>query len=192
MMHRGYSFNGSADYEQCREIKEDLCYASIDQKKESKMAQETTVLDKEYVLPNGDTIIIGRERFMAPEILMRPELIECEDDGLPDMIYNAITACPLDIQKPLAANIWLSGGTTMIPGLSSRIEHDLKEIYVAKKFKGDRGGLKRVPIIVHDPPSRKNAVFMGASFFGKIAKPEQYISRAEYEEAGSKCFFRRA
>ena len=92
----------------------------------------------------------------------------------------------------MAANIWLSGGTTMIPGLSSRIEHDVKEIYVAKLFKGDRKGLNRVPIVVHDPPSRKNAVFMGASFFGKIAKPEQYISKAEYEESGSAVFFRRA
>jgi actin-related protein 2 len=168
MMHRGYAFNGSADYEQCREIKEALCYATINPKKESKMAQETTVLDKEYVLPNGDTIIIGRERFMAPEILMKPELIDCEDDGIADMIFKSIANCPLDMKKDLAANIWLSGGTTMIPGLSSRIEHDIKELYV-KLFKGNREQLKKFPVIVHDPPSRKNAVFMGASFFGKIA-----------------------
>ena len=129
---------------------------------------------------------------MAPEILMNPALIESEDDGLTEMIYKSITSCPMDIQKPLAANIWLSGGTTMIPGLSSRIEHDLKELYVAKKFKGDRKGLNRVPIVVHDPPSRKNAVFMGASFFGKIAKPEHYISTEEYEESGTSVFFRRA
>lgn len=109
---------------------------------------------------------------MAPEILMRPELIECEDDGIPDMIYKAITGCPLDIRKDLAANVWLSGGTTMIPGLSSRIEHDLKEAYVNKLFNGDKDRLKRFPVIVHDPPSRKNAVFMGASFFGKIASAE--------------------
>ena len=191
MMHRGYAFNGSADYEQCREIKEDLCYATINPKKESKMAQETTVLDKEYVLPNGDTIIIGRERFMAPEILMKPELIDCEDDGIPDMIFKSIANCPIDMKKELAANIWLSGGTTMIPGLSSRIEHDVKELYV-KLFKGNREQLKKFPVVVHDPPSRKNAVFMGASFFGKIAQPEQYISKAEYQENGSKVFFRRA
>ena len=156
------------------------------------MAKETTVLNKEYVLPNGDVIILGRERFMAPEILMNPALIESEEDGLTEMIYKSITSCSMDIQKPLAANIWLSGGTTMIPGLSSRIEHDLKEVYVVKKFKGDRKGLNRVPIVVHDPPSRKNAVFRGASFFGKIAKPEQYISKAEYEESGVAVFFKRA
>jgi actin-related protein 2 len=156
------------------------------------MAKDTCVLDKEYVLPNGDTIIIGRERFTAPEILFKPELIEVEEDGLAEMIFKSIRSCALDIQKPLAANIWLSGGTTMIPGLSSRVEHDIKELYVERLFKGDRKGLSRVPIVVHDPPSRKNAVFMGASFFGKIAKPEQYVSKAEYEETGNQVFFRRA
>jgi len=50
-------------------------------------------------------------------------------------------------------------------------------MYLVKKFKGDIKGLSRSPIVVHDPPSRKNAVFMGASFFGKIAKPEQYVSK---------------
>lgn len=59
-----------------------------------------------------------------------------------------------------------------MPGLSSRLEHELKETYVAKKFKGDRSGLNRVKIQVHDPPRRKNAVFMGASFFAKFAQNE--------------------
>lgn len=61
------------------------------------MARETTVLDKEYVLPNGNTIRLGRERFMAPEILLKPSLIESEDDGLVEMIYKSIRSCPLDI-----------------------------------------------------------------------------------------------
>ena len=169
LMLRGYSFNSTADFELVREIKEDLCYVSINTKKERLMAKDTTVLDKEYKLPDGTTIIIGRERFEAPEILMNPALLEIEDDGMANMVYNSIVGCPLDIQKELAANIWLSGGTTMIPGLSSRLEHEIKELYVAKKFKGDRGGLNRVKVQVHDPPRRKNAVFLGASFFAKFA-----------------------
>lgn len=97
LMIRGYSFNGSADYEQCREIKEDLCYATNNYVKESAMAKDTCVLDKEYVLPNGDTIIVGRERFTAPEILFKPELIEVEEDGIAEMIFKSIRSCPLDI-----------------------------------------------------------------------------------------------
>lgn len=128
------------------------------------------MVDKEYRLPSGETIIIGRERFEAPEILLNPALIENESDGMAAMIYESICGCPLDIQKALASNIWMSGGTTMIPGLSSRLENEIKELYVKKKFKGDRGGLNRVKIAVHDPPRRKNAVFMGASFFASFAE----------------------
>ena len=76
----------------------------------------------------------------------------------------------------------------MIPGLSSRLEQELREVYVKKKGKGDRSILNRVKIQVHDPPRRKNAVFMGASFFSKFAQNEQYISKAEYEESGAKVF----
>ena len=80
----------------------------------------------------------------------------------------------------------------MIPGLSSRLESEIKEIYVAKKFKGDRSGLNRVKVAVHDPPRRKNAVFMGASFFSSFAEDHQYITKQEYEEQGARVFFRRA
>jgi len=44
---------------------------------------------------------------------------------------------------------------------------------------------------VHDPPSRKNAVFMGGSFFSKVAQESHYISKAEYMEGGDKVLFSR-
>lgn len=132
LMIRGYAFNSSANFELVRELKEAMCYVSINIKKERQVAKDTTVVDKEYKLPSGETIIIGRERFEAPEILMNPTLYnaENESDDMASMVYNSICACPMDIQKPLAANIWLSGGTTMIPGLSSRLESEIKELYV--------------------------------------------------------------
>jgi actin-related protein 2 len=76
----------------------------------------------------------------------------------------------------------------MFPGLSSRLEKDLKEIYVRDKFDGDRGGLKRVPINVHDPPRRKHNVFIGASFIAKNSDDAQWISLKEYREKGDKLF----
>lgn len=76
----------------------------------------------------------------------------------------------------------------MIPGLSTRLEHEIKELYVTKKGKGDRSILNRVKVQVHDPPRRKNAVFMGGSFFANHAADHQYISKQEYEEQGSNVF----
>ena len=102
LMLRGYAFNSSAVFEVVREIKEDICYVSIDIKKERAIAKDTTVLEKEYILPDGSTILVGRESFEAPEILMNPGLLENESDDMATMIYNSICGCPLDIQIPLA------------------------------------------------------------------------------------------
>jgi len=66
---RGYSFNSTADFETVRDIKESLCYVSYDITKERKLAKETTLLDKEYELPDKTVIRVGRERFEAAEIL---------------------------------------------------------------------------------------------------------------------------
>jgi len=97
LMYRGYAFNSSADYETVREIKEDMCYVSINLEKERLIGRDTTVIDKEYKLPDGQTILVGRERFEAPEIIMNPALIESEALGLPEMVYKSITECDLNI-----------------------------------------------------------------------------------------------
>ena len=78
----------------------------------------------------------------------------------------------------------------MFPGLSSRVEKDLKEIYVREKFGGDVTGLNRVRINIHDPPRRKHGVFIGASFLANYARPESWITKQAYQEAGAKLFIR--
>lgn len=50
LFHRGYSFNGTADFETVREIKEKLCYVAGDLQQERRLALETTVLNKEYTV----------------------------------------------------------------------------------------------------------------------------------------------
>lgn len=99
LLLRGYAFNSSADFETVRTIKEELCYMSVNLKKERKLGMETTVLDKEYKLPDGSIINIGRERFEAAECLMQPHLLgeDYEDPGLAEMVCNSIWGCEMDI-----------------------------------------------------------------------------------------------
>lgn len=40
-----------------------MCFVSYDKDKDTKLAEETTILDKEYVLPDKTVMRIGRERF---------------------------------------------------------------------------------------------------------------------------------
>ena len=76
----------------------------------------------------------------------------------------------------------------MFPGLSSRVEKDVKDIYVREKFKGDRSGLNRVKIQVHDPPRRRHGVFIGASFLANFTPDDRWITREEWMEKGEKVF----
>ena len=117
-------------------------------------------------------------------------LIDVENSGISDMIFESINESPLDCQKALVNKVMLTGGTTMFPGLSSRVEKDLKEIYVREKFKGDVSGLNRVRINVHDPPRRKHGVFIGASFLANYAPPDRWVTKKDYDESGSKLFLR--
>lgn len=44
--------------------------------------------------------------------------------------------CSLDCRLELFKHIVLSGGTTMYPGLPSRLERDLKQLYLHRVLRG--------------------------------------------------------
>lgn len=52
----------------------------------------------------------------------------------------------------------------MFPGLSTRIYKELAAIMTKQKYKGDASRVAKTGLTVHDPPRRKHAVFIGASF----------------------------
>jgi actin-related protein len=135
---------------QVRQIKEKLCYVCNDAKREMKLAEETTVLVASYTLPDGRVIKIGSERFQASEALFQPHLMDIEGGGVaqevcclgkrvPDrrpqiihlslQVFNCIQGAPMDTRQQLWSHIVLSGGTTMLPGFSSRLEKELKILY---------------------------------------------------------------
>lgn len=128
LMQSGYAFNSSADFETVRDIKEQLCFVSYDTKKDRKLADETTLLDKEYTLPDKSIIKVGRERYQAAECLFNPSLAGVEDAGIADKVYDSLINCEVDHFVPLVQTIILTGGTTMFPGLSTRMYKELASI----------------------------------------------------------------
>ncbi len=50
-------------------------------------------LEEHYTLPDGRTIKVGAERFMAPEALFTPSLVNLEGSGLAEMVFDAIQVC---------------------------------------------------------------------------------------------------
>ncbi|XP_052767355.1 actin-related protein 2 [Mya arenaria] len=186
LLLRGYAFNHSADFETVRIMKEKLCYVGYDIEQEQKLALETTVLVETYTLPDGRVIKVGGERFEAPEALFQPHLINVEGDGVAEMLFKAIQAADIDTRPEFYKHIVLSGGSTMYPGLPSRLERELKQLYLERILKGDTEKLSKFKIRIEDPPRRKHMVFLGGAVLADIMKdkPDFWMTREEYEEKG--------
>ena len=84
---------------------------------------------------------LGGERFEAPEILFQPHLINVESAGMAELLFNTIQAADIDTRAEFYKHIVLSGGSTMYPGLPSRLEREIKQLYLAKVLKGDTAKL---------------------------------------------------
>lgn len=189
LLLRGYAFNHSADFETVRMMKESLCYVGYDVEQEQKLALETTVLVEQYTLPDGRVIKVGGERFEAPEALFQPHLINVDGVGVAELLFNTINAADIDTRVELYKHIVLSGGSTMYPGLPSRLEREIKQLYLERVLKGDTSKLSKFKIRIEDPPRRKHMVFLGGAVLADIMKDKDsfWMTRAEYQEKGIKC-----
>ncbi|XP_003739302.1 actin-related protein 2 [Galendromus occidentalis] len=188
LLLRGYVFNQSADFETVRMMKEKLCYVAYNVEQEQKLGLETTFLVEPYTLPDGRIIKMGNERFEAPEALFQPHLINVEGHGMAELVFNTIQSAEIDLRSELYKHIVLSGGSTMYPGLPSRLVREIKQLYLERVLKGDAEKLKKFKIRVEDPPGRKDMVFLGGSVLANVAKDKAdwWISREEYLEHGVK------
>ncbi|XP_023248173.1 actin-related protein 2 isoform X3 [Copidosoma floridanum] len=186
LMQRGYAFNHSADFETVRMIKEKLCYVGYDIETEEKLALETTVLVESYTLPDGRVIKVGGERFSAPEALFQPHLINVEAQGIAELVFDTIQSADIDMRSELYKHIVLSGGSTMYPGLPSRLEREIKQLYLQRVLKNDISKLNKFKIKIEDSPRRKDMVFIGGAVLAEISKDrdDHWVLREEYEEKG--------
>lgn len=138
---RGYYFNRTADFETVRQIKEKLCYVGFDLRQEQKLALETTILVEPYELPDGRVIKVGAERFEAAEALFEPNRIDVDAKGMAEMLYDTIQAADIDTRTEFYQHIVLSGGSSMYPGLPSRLEKEIRALYLERTLKGKKDTL---------------------------------------------------
>ncbi|XP_026547319.1 actin-related protein 2-A-like [Notechis scutatus] len=185
---RGYAFNHSADFETVRMMKEKLCYVGYNIDQEQLLARETTVLVESYTLPDGRVIKLGGERFEAPEALFQPHLINVEGMGMAELLFNTIQASAVDTRAEFYKHIVLSGGSTMYPGLPSRLEREIKQLYLERVLNGDVGKLSKFKIRIEDPPCRKHMVFLGGAVLANIMKDKEgfWLQRSDYLEKGTR------
>ena len=183
LCQRGYTFISSAEKEIVREIKEKSCYVSLDFESEYEKSQKTDECIEQHELPDGSIMTINDERFRAPEVLFRPELIGKEVEGVHYLAYDSIEKCEMDIRKELFNNIVLSGGTTMFNGIADRLQQEISQLC-----------LNNIQVKIVSPPERKYSVWIGGSILSSLSTFQNlWISKSEYEDEGPsivhrKCF----
>ena len=58
------------------------------------------------------------------------------------MLFSAIQDAAYDVRSDLYRHIVLSGGSSMYPGLPSRLEKELKQLYLERVVDGDGSRLQ--------------------------------------------------
>jgi actin-related protein len=57
--------------------------------------------------------------------------------GIAELVFSTIQAADIDMRTELYKHIVLSGGSTMYPGLPSRLEREIKQLYLERVLKND-------------------------------------------------------
>jgi actin-related protein 2 len=114
------------------------------------------------------------------------------------MLFNTIQQADVDIRRSLFGHIVLSGGSSMYPGLPSRLEKELKQLWLTKVLHNDPSRLNQFKVRIEDPPRRRHMVFLGGAVLANVMKDHanmyaysiadnRWVTKEEWEEMGARA-----
>ncbi|KAF4099167.1 uncharacterized protein LOC131527461 [Onychostoma macrolepis] len=176
LLEQGVCMQTSAELEIVREMKERCCCVALDYDAALKSASEV-----HYTLPDGRIVSLASERFRAPEILFRPELIGRDHYGMHESVFRSVLLSDIDLRRSFVGNVLLSGGNTLLPGLPARLQQEMRLLCPAD-----------LSVRVSSPSDRDFSVWRGGAALANMADLcGAWISADEYEEFGPQIVFRK-
>eukprot|EP00299_Pterocystis_sp_00344_P013262 c6481_g1_i1.p1 GENE.c6481_g1_i1~~c6481_g1_i1.p1 ORF type:complete len:430 (-),score=107.92 c6481_g1_i1:45-1334(-) len=145
-----------------------------------------------YELPQGSVLNFESERFRAADLLFNPSLMTEKERqivssittdtsfrGLPDLVFDCVSASDVDLRRELFNNIIFAGGLSLLPGAQNRLQSDLTTTRVPHGYK--------LKILTATGQERRFSTWIGGSILASLGSFHQmWISKAEYEEHGPK------
>lgn len=159
-------------------IKESVCYVAQDYHEELTLATASSVLEESFTLPDGENIKTNEERFIVPELMFQPSLSHRDIPAIHQMIQRSIMSSDIDTRRYLCQHIILSGGSTMFPGLDSRLLKEVRNLFPAG-----------IDINVMASEDRNIAVWVGGAVLSSLSSfQNSWITKSIYDEKGSSAF----
>lgn len=175
----GHNFHTSAEMEVVKDIKEKMCYVAFNVDKLD--GDDEAEPEAPYVLPDGNTINVGSEKFRAPEVLFNPSLIGQEYVGIHECLLDSIARCDMDIRRNLFSSIYLAGGSTMLEGFGDRLLSETRKL-----------APRDTKIKIWAPDQRILSTWIGGSILASLATfKKMWITRKEYDEVGKNIIYRK-
>ncbi|XP_034554898.1 uncharacterized protein LOC117823778 [Notolabrus celidotus] len=182
LQEQGVCMRTTAEMEIVREMKEKCCCVALNY--ESELSQgRSCCREMHYTMPDGQVVSVGTERFRAPEILFKPELIGRDHYGMHESIFKSILSSDIDLRRCFLGNIVLSGGNTLLTGLPERLQAEIKGLVPSDMGKS---------VHVTSPKDRDFSVWSGGAVLANLpCFSSTWISQDEYEEHGPQIVFRK-
>uniref|UniRef100_A0A7N0USI6 Actin-related protein 7 n=1 Tax=Kalanchoe fedtschenkoi TaxID=63787 RepID=A0A7N0USI6_KALFE len=173
----------------------DIAEAERLKEKYSRCAEDEIAYEKtnqckieKHILPDGQMIKIGRERYTVGEALYQPSMLGLEAYGIVEQLVRCISTVSSENHRQLLESTVLCGGTVSMSGFEDRFQKEANLCSSAV-----RPSLVLSPEYMPENLSKYSA-WIGGAILAKVVFPQnQHITKGDYDETGPsivhrKCF----
>ena len=171
----GVPIESSVQRNLVRVLKERACFVSLNYEQD---LQNREKFKKKYTLPDYKKIALDAERFIVPELMFDPTIINMETTPLHKAIVDVVELCDMDIRRSLLQNIFITGGSSLFLNFEQRLKQELEKELIQR-------GKMYQNVKIFAPKGRALSNWVGGSILSQIPEfQSSWITRKKYFSDG--------